>query len=114
MLRSSAAERDLPETWKAARRRAFPDASAGPSDGGTSPGSGLAKRLVLRVGTYHGKIFDLPPVKIAPVPSAPIPVLIGGHSDAALRRAARLGAGWRRGGGDLPGLLAPPHAPPRR
>jgi len=58
---------------------------------------------------YRGKIFDLPPVKIAPVPSAPIPVLTGGHSDAALRRAARLGDGWLHGGGDpaeLPGLLA--------
>jgi probable F420-dependent oxidoreductase len=58
---------------------------------------------------YHGKVFDLPPVKIAPVPAAPIPVLIGGHSDAALRRAARLGDGWMHGGGDpadLPGLLA--------
>ena len=58
---------------------------------------------------YHGKVFDLPPVKIAPVPREPIPVLIGGHSDAALRRAARLGDGWMHGGGDpadLPGLLA--------
>jgi probable F420-dependent oxidoreductase len=58
---------------------------------------------------HHGKIFDLPPVKIAPVPTAPIPVLVGGHSDAALRRAARLGDGWLHGGGDLaelPGLLA--------
>jgi probable F420-dependent oxidoreductase len=58
---------------------------------------------------HHGKVFDLPPVKIAPVPSAPIPILIGGHSDAALRRAARLGDGWLHGGGDLaelPGLLA--------
>jgi len=47
-------------------------------------------------------------VKIAPVPPDPIPVLIGGHSDAALRRAARLGDGWLHGGGDpadLPGLL---------
>ncbi len=58
---------------------------------------------------HHGEIFDVPPVKIAPVPSAPIPVLVGGHSDAALRRAARLGDGWLHGGGDLaglPGLLA--------
>jgi len=57
---------------------------------------------------FHGKVFDLPPVKIAPVPSDPIPVLIGGHSDAALRRAARFGDGWLHGGGDpadLPGLL---------
>ena len=58
---------------------------------------------------YHGEIFDLPPVKIAPVPSEPIPVLIGGHGDAALRRAARAGDGWLHGGGDaaeLPRLLA--------
>ena len=57
---------------------------------------------------YHGEVFDLPPVKIAPVPAEPIPVLIGGHSDAALRRAARVGDGWMHGGGDpadLPGLL---------
>ena len=34
---------------------------------------------------------------------------VGGHSDAALRRAARLGDGWLHGGGnpaELPGLLA--------
>jgi probable F420-dependent oxidoreductase len=56
---------------------------------------------------YHGQIFDFAPVKIAPVPSEPIPILIGGHSDAALRRAARVGDGWLHGGGDdLPGLLA--------
>jgi probable F420-dependent oxidoreductase len=57
---------------------------------------------------YQGKSFDLPPVKIAPVPSEPIPVLVGGHADAALRRAARLD-GWMHGGGDpadLPRLLA--------
>ena len=58
---------------------------------------------------YHGEIFDLPPVKIAPVPAEPIPVLLGGHADAALRRAARSGDGWLHGGGDpalLPALLA--------
>jgi probable F420-dependent oxidoreductase len=58
---------------------------------------------------YHGEIFDIPPVKIAPVPDQPIPILIGGHGDAALRRAARVGDGWLHGGGDpadLPGLLA--------
>ena len=58
---------------------------------------------------FRGEIFDLPPVKIAPVPDSPIPVLIGGHGEAALRRAARSGDGWLHGGGDpdqLPGLLA--------
>ncbi|MEV0592930.1 TIGR03619 family F420-dependent LLM class oxidoreductase [Nonomuraea cavernae] len=53
---------------------------------------------------YHGEFYDLPPVKMSPAPSEPIPVLVGGHSDAALRRAARLGDGWMHGGGD-PGEL---------
>lgn len=29
-----------------------------------------------------------------PIPSGPIPILIGGHSNPALRRAARAGDGW--------------------
>jgi probable F420-dependent oxidoreductase len=58
---------------------------------------------------YHGEVFDLAPVKISPVPSEPLPILIGGHGEAALRRAAQAGDGWLHGGGDpadLPGLLA--------
>ena len=49
---------------------------------------------------YHGQVFDFAPVKMAPVPSEPIPILIGGHGDAALRRAAQVGDGWLHGGGD--------------
>ncbi|HTW04282.1 MAG TPA: TIGR03619 family F420-dependent LLM class oxidoreductase [Streptosporangiaceae bacterium] len=59
--------------------------------------------------SFHGEIFSIPNVKICPVPGKPLPVLIGGHGDAALRRAARAGDGWLHGGGDpaeLPGLLA--------
>ncbi len=59
--------------------------------------------------SYHGEIFDIPEIKISPVPTEPIPVLIGGHGDAALRRAARDADGWLHGGGDpaqLPALLA--------
>jgi probable F420-dependent oxidoreductase len=58
---------------------------------------------------FHGRLYDVPAVKIAPVPTRPVPILIGGHGDAALRRAARSGDGWLHGGGkpaDLPGLLA--------
>jgi len=58
---------------------------------------------------HHGKTFDVPAIKMAPVPDQPIPILIGGHGDAALRRAAETGDGWLHGGGDpadLPGLLA--------
>ena len=49
---------------------------------------------------YHGKVFDLPAVKMAPVPTEPIPILVGGHSDAALRRAVLRGDGWMHAGGD--------------
>jgi probable F420-dependent oxidoreductase len=58
---------------------------------------------------FHGELYDVPPVKIAPVPTRLVPILIGGHGEAALRRAARSGDGWLHGGGkpdDLPGLLA--------
>jgi probable F420-dependent oxidoreductase len=58
---------------------------------------------------HHGEVYDVPSVKIAPVPAEPVPILVGGHSDAALRRAAIRGDGWLHGGGDpalLPGLLA--------
>jgi probable F420-dependent oxidoreductase len=57
---------------------------------------------------HHGTTFEVPPIKISPVPSEPLPILIGGHGEAALRRAARDGDGWLHGGGnpeDLPGLL---------
>jgi len=37
---------------------------------------------------FHGEFYDLPPVKINPVPARALPILIGGHSDAALKRAA--------------------------
>jgi len=56
---------------------------------------------------YHGECYDLPPVKMSPVPTEPLPILIGGHAAPALRRAARCD-GWLHGGGDpadLPGLL---------
>ena len=58
---------------------------------------------------YHGEVFDLPSVKMSPTPTKPVPILIGGHHEAALRRAAVSGDGWLHGGGDpgdLPGLLA--------
>jgi probable F420-dependent oxidoreductase len=58
---------------------------------------------------YHGDVFDVPSIKMSPTPTKPVPILIGGHHEAALRRAALVGDGWLHGGGDpedLPGLLA--------
>jgi probable F420-dependent oxidoreductase len=48
---------------------------------------------------FHGKHYDLPAIKMCPAPTERIPLLIGGHSDAALRRAARVGNGWMHAGG---------------
>jgi alkanesulfonate monooxygenase SsuD/methylene tetrahydromethanopterin reductase-like flavin-dependent oxidoreductase (luciferase family) len=44
--------------------------------------------------TFHGQFFDLEDAVIAPAPAAAIPIIIGGRSDAAIRRAGRLGDGW--------------------
>ena len=49
---------------------------------------------------YHGEFYDLQKIKINPVPTEPLPILVGGHSDAALRRAVRLCDGWMHAGGD--------------
>jgi len=49
---------------------------------------------------FQGKHFQIDPIKLCPVPTQPIPLLVGGHADAALRRAARLGDGWMHAGGD--------------
>ena len=50
---------------------------------------------------FDGEIFQIPPVKLCPVPSQPVPILIGGHAEAALKRAARSGDGWVAAGGTL-------------
>ncbi len=42
---------------------------------------------------HHGEFFDFEPVKMAPVPARRPPVLVGGHSPSALRRAAAAD-GW--------------------
>ncbi|MFS3127371.1 TIGR03619 family F420-dependent LLM class oxidoreductase [Nocardioides sp. Bht2] len=49
---------------------------------------------------YHGDFYDIAEMKQTPAPTEPIPLLVGGHSDAALRRAVRKGDGWMHAGGD--------------
>jgi alkanesulfonate monooxygenase SsuD/methylene tetrahydromethanopterin reductase-like flavin-dependent oxidoreductase (luciferase family) len=55
-----------------------------------------AIREVLRGGwrEYHGTHYDFGPLKMSPPPSEPVPIIVGGHSERALHRAARLGDGW--------------------
>jgi probable F420-dependent oxidoreductase len=46
---------------------------------------------------FHGEFYDIPPVKFLPKPvnkQQGIPIVVGGTSPGALRRAGRLGDGW--------------------
>ncbi len=43
---------------------------------------------------HHGRHFDFPRLSMSPAVPHPIPVFVGGRSDAALRRVARIGDGW--------------------
>ncbi len=50
--------------------------------------------------SYDGEFYQMPACKLCPVPSKSIPLIIGGHSEQALRRAASRGDGWIGAGAD--------------
>jgi probable F420-dependent oxidoreductase len=43
---------------------------------------------------FHGDHIDIDPVHVEPKPARPVPIVIGGHSVAAARRAGRLADGF--------------------
>jgi len=53
-------------------------------------------RLILGGGMvdYHGRFYEFGKLSMSPAPSEPVPVYVGGHTEPALRRAARTGDGW--------------------
>lgn len=58
---------------------------------------GVCRRLWTEdVVEHHGEFYDFEPVMFAPKPAQRPhpPILVGGDSEPALRRAARLGDGW--------------------
>ena len=56
---------------------------------------------------FHGEFVDFPKVTCSPRPvQASIPILVGGDSDVAIRRAARLADGYFPGEGDADRLAA--------
>jgi len=44
--------------------------------------------------TFSGEFFDIESTKVLPAPPVPVPIIVGGRSPAALRRAGRLGDGY--------------------
>lgn len=55
---------------------------------------------------YSGEFVDFAGVSVNPKPAhGRVPIHIGGHTEAAARRAGRLGDGFVPGEGNLPGLL---------
>ena len=56
---------------------------------------------------FHGEFVDFPKVTCSPRPVQPtIPILVGGDSDVAIRRAARLADGYFPGEGDVDRLAS--------
>ena len=53
-------------------------------------------KLVLAGGMveFHGDFYDFEKLQMSPAPSEPVPFYVGGHTDVALKRAARIGDGW--------------------
>ncbi|MEH6551562.1 MAG: TIGR03619 family F420-dependent LLM class oxidoreductase [Pseudomonadales bacterium] len=49
--------------------------------------------------SFDSEMYQIPEIKLCPVPSQAVPILIGGHAEVALKRAARLGDGWIAAGG---------------
>ncbi|PLW67615.1 TIGR03619 family F420-dependent LLM class oxidoreductase [Pseudohalioglobus lutimaris] len=55
---------------------------------------------------FQGEVLQMPANKMNPVTGVPTPLLVGGHADVALRRAARVGDGWMCAGADMQQLQA--------
>jgi alkanesulfonate monooxygenase SsuD/methylene tetrahydromethanopterin reductase-like flavin-dependent oxidoreductase (luciferase family) len=54
----------------------------------------LRQLLTGKSTTFHGEFFDLDDALVLPASAQPAPIIVGGRSDAAARRAGRLGDGW--------------------
>lgn len=78
-------------------RHEFESCGVDPSTRGRRTDEALDVLRALMAGdpvTAHGEFFDLDDALISPAPRQEIPFLIGGRSDAALRRTALRGDGW--------------------
>ena len=53
-------------------------------------------KLILGGGMveHHGEFYDFDRLQMSPAPTEPVPFYVGGHTDVALRRAARSISSW--------------------
>jgi probable F420-dependent oxidoreductase len=93
---------DIAPEWQATNRS--------PKGRGKQSDEALAIMARLWTGervSFEGAHYHYRDVQIAPLPvQQPLPLWIGGRSDAAIRRTARLGTGWL-GGVESPEQVAP-------
>ena len=50
--------------------------------------------------SFQSEFYKIDPIQLCPVPTQRLPILVGGHSESALRRAALKSDGWLHAGGD--------------
>lgn len=55
---------------------------------------GVLRALWTGQTAFRGRFYDFDTVSMLPAPPAPVPILVGGESPSALRRAAQLGDGF--------------------
>jgi alkanesulfonate monooxygenase SsuD/methylene tetrahydromethanopterin reductase-like flavin-dependent oxidoreductase (luciferase family) len=53
---------------------------------------------------YTSEYYHIGRMKLSPVPTEPLPILVGGHAVPALRRAAQVGDGWISANSDFESL----------
>jgi alkanesulfonate monooxygenase SsuD/methylene tetrahydromethanopterin reductase-like flavin-dependent oxidoreductase (luciferase family) len=78
-------------------RREVSNAGVDPATRGRRLDEALAlvrRLLAAEEVTFAGEFFQLEEARILPSPVPPIPVVIGGKGDVAVRRTAELGDGW--------------------
>ena len=47
---------------------------------------------------FHGEFYDFPAFKLSPAAPTPLKLIIGGHAETHIQRAARIGDGWMPAG----------------
>jgi alkanesulfonate monooxygenase SsuD/methylene tetrahydromethanopterin reductase-like flavin-dependent oxidoreductase (luciferase family) len=78
-------------------RREVSNAGVDPATRGRRLDEALALVRRLLAGeevTFSGEFFRLETARILPPPQPPVPIVIGGKGDVAVRRTAELGDGW--------------------